>query len=120
MFFMFLIYSGNIINCLSENATNGTVKHQHIPYRDSKLTRLLQKSLGGNCYTLFVGCVSPADYCVMETVSTLKFMNRAKNIVNKGVKRNVVIVECVVSEVGVDSCNGGDVNSEVSGTEIQV
>ena len=58
-------------------------RSKHIPYRDSKLTRLLQDSLGGNTKTLMVACVSPADYNYEETISTLRYANRAKNIKNK-------------------------------------
>ena len=58
-------------------------KVSHVPYRDSKLTRLLQDSLGGNSQTLMVACVSPADRDFMETLNTLKYANRAKNIKNK-------------------------------------
>ncbi len=68
---------GNVISALSE----GTAKH--IPYRDSKLTRLLQDSLGGNTKTLMVAAISPADYNYDETLSTLRYANRAKNIKNK-------------------------------------
>ncbi|CAH7670185.1 hypothetical protein PPACK8108_LOCUS4899 [Phakopsora pachyrhizi] len=55
----------------------------HIPYRDSKLTRLLQDSLGGNAHTLMVACVSPTKYNVNETLNTLKYANRARNIKNR-------------------------------------
>lgn len=55
----------------------------HIPYRDSKLTRLLQDSLGGNSQTLMMACVSPADTNFVETLSTLKYANRARNIKNR-------------------------------------
>jgi hypothetical protein len=67
---------GNVISALSE-------KSKHIPYRDSKLTRLLQDSLGGNTKTLMVAAISPADYNFDETMSTLRYANRAKNIKNK-------------------------------------
>jgi hypothetical protein len=68
---------GNVISALSE----GNAKH--IPYRDSKLTRMLQDSLGGNTKTLMVAAISPADYNYDETLSTLRYANRAKNIKNK-------------------------------------
>lgn len=58
-------------------------KKGHIPYRDSKLTRLLQDSLGGNSKTVMLTAVSPADYNFDETLSTLRYANRAKNIKNK-------------------------------------
>lgn len=54
----------------------------HIPYRDSKLTRLLKDSLGGNCKTTMIVMVSPAPEAFSETLSTLKFATRAKKIKN--------------------------------------
>jgi hypothetical protein len=68
---------GNVISALVDG------KGKHIPYRDSKLTRLLQDSLGGNTKTLMMAAVSPADYNYDETLSTLRYANRAKNIKNK-------------------------------------
>jgi hypothetical protein len=58
-------------------------KKTHIPYRDSKLTRLLENSLGGNTKTCMIANISPADYNFEETMSTLRYANRAKNIKNK-------------------------------------
>lgn len=55
----------------------------HIPYRDSKLTRVLEDSLGGNCKTTMMAMISPALEAMTETLSTLKFANRAKNIKNE-------------------------------------
>jgi peptidoglycan hydrolase CwlO-like protein len=57
----------------------------HVPYRDSKLTRLLQDSLGGNAHTLMIACVSPAEWNALETINTLKYANRARNIKNRAV-----------------------------------
>ncbi|CAH2318495.1 kinesin KIF17 isoform X2 [Pelobates cultripes] len=68
---------GNVISALVDG------KAKHIPYRDSKLTRMLQDSLGGNTKTLMVACLSPADNNYDETLSTLRYANRAKNIKNK-------------------------------------
>jgi len=68
---------GNVISALVDG------KSKHIPYRDSKLTRMLQDSLGGNTKTLMVACLSPADNNYDETLSTLRYANRAKNIKNK-------------------------------------
>ncbi|KAJ3256242.1 Kinesin-like protein kif3a [Boothiomyces macroporosus] len=68
---------GNVISALVDG------KSSHIPYRDSKLTRLLQDSLGGNAKTLMVATMSPASYNYDETISTLRYANRAKNIKNK-------------------------------------
>jgi hypothetical protein len=55
----------------------------HIPYRDSKLTRLLQESLGGNAKTVMIANVGPADYNYDETMSTLRYASEAKKIKNK-------------------------------------
>uniref|UniRef100_A0A673UD84 Kinesin-like protein n=1 Tax=Suricata suricatta TaxID=37032 RepID=A0A673UD84_SURSU len=68
---------GNVISALVDG------RCKHIPYRDSKLTRLLQDSLGGNTKTLMVACLSPADNNYDETLSTLRYANRAKSIRNK-------------------------------------
>ena len=58
-------------------------KNTYVPYRDSKLTRLLQDSLGGNTKTLMISNIGPADYNFDETMNTLRYANRAKNIKNK-------------------------------------
>ncbi|CAG8704411.1 17982_t:CDS:2, partial [Racocetra persica] len=78
-----LLALGNVISALGDptKAKNTT----HIPYRDSKLTRLLQDSLGGNALTLMIACVSPAEYNVGETINTLKYANRARNIKNTAI-----------------------------------
>ena len=70
---------GNVISALGDKLKKGS----HVPYRDSKLTRLLQDSLGGNSRTLMIACVSPSDRDFMETLNTLKYANRARNIKNK-------------------------------------
>ena len=68
---------GNVISALVD------AKSHHIPYRDSKLTRLLQDSLGGNTKTVMIANCSPADYNFDETMSTLRYASRAKFIKNK-------------------------------------
>lgn len=68
---------GNVISALIDG------KSAHIPYRDSKLTRLLQDSLGGNTRTVMIANIGPADYNYEETISTLRYANRAKSIKNK-------------------------------------
>uniref|UniRef100_A0A1A9W714 Kinesin motor domain-containing protein n=1 Tax=Glossina brevipalpis TaxID=37001 RepID=A0A1A9W714_9MUSC len=73
-----LLALGNVISALGEGKGAGFVR-----YRDSKLTRLLQDSLGGNSMTLMIACVSPADYNVPETLSTLRYADRARKIKNK-------------------------------------
>ncbi|KAM9759474.1 kinesin-like protein KIF21B isoform 4-T5 [Menidia menidia] len=74
-----LLALGNVISALGDQAKKGG----HVPYRDSKLTRLLQDSLGGNSNTVMIACVSPSDRDFMETLNTLKYANRARNIKNK-------------------------------------
>ncbi|KAK4510106.1 uncharacterized protein ATC70_006277 [Mucor velutinosus] len=74
-----LLALGNVISALGDESRR---QQQHIPYRNSKLTRLLQDSLGGNSQTLMLACVSPSDTNANETLSTLKYANRAKNITN--------------------------------------
>merc|ERR1719232_2489812 len=77
---MGLLSLGNVISALGEENRGA---NSHIPYRDSKLTRLLQDSLGGNSHTLMIACVSPADSNLEETISTLRYADRARKIKNK-------------------------------------
>ncbi|XP_034722396.1 kinesin-like protein KIF16B, partial [Etheostoma cragini] len=63
--------------------TNLKKKSVFVPYRDSVLTWLLKDSLGGNSKTIMIATVSPADVNYGETLSTLRYANRAKNIINK-------------------------------------
>uniref|UniRef100_A0A7I4FWL6 Kinesin motor domain-containing protein n=1 Tax=Physcomitrium patens TaxID=3218 RepID=A0A7I4FWL6_PHYPA len=74
---------GNVINILAEVSQSG--KHRHVPYRDSRLTFLLQESLGGNARLAMICTVSPASCCRNETLSTLRFAQRAKAIQNKAI-----------------------------------
>uniref|UniRef100_A0A672QE90 Kinesin family member 21A n=1 Tax=Sinocyclocheilus grahami TaxID=75366 RepID=A0A672QE90_SINGR len=74
-----LLALGNVISALGDRSKRST----HVPYRDSKLTRLLQDSLGGNSQTVMISCTSPSDQDFMETLNTLKYANRARNIKNK-------------------------------------
>ncbi|KAK4471160.1 hypothetical protein MN116_005554 [Schistosoma mekongi] len=75
-----LLALGNVISALCERDAK---KRSHIPYRDSRLTRLLQDSLGGNSATLMLACVSPADVNMEETLNTLRYADRARLIKNK-------------------------------------
>ena len=72
---------GNVIAALVTRQTSGTTR-KHVPYRDSKLTRLLEDSLGGNCRTTMLATISPAAESIAETLSTLKFAMRAKRVTN--------------------------------------
>lgn len=76
-----LLALGNVISALGDDGG----KRPHIPYRDSKLTRLLQDSLGGNSHTVMIACVSPADTNMEETLGTLRYADRARKIKNKPV-----------------------------------
>lgn len=69
------------------------VKREHIPYRQSKLTHLLKDSLGGNCHTCLVACVWPHLAHDWETLSTLRFSTRMKNIENAPVRNNLTARE---------------------------
>lgn len=73
-----LLSLGNVISALCDG-------NLHIPYRDSKLTRLLQDSLGGNSHTVMIACISPADSNLEESLNTLRYADRARKIKNKPV-----------------------------------
>lgn len=75
-----LLALGNVISALTDDKSKG-----HVPYRDSKLTRILQDSLGGNSRTTMIACCSPAESNFEEILNSLKYANRAKNIKNKPV-----------------------------------
>ncbi|CAF0797521.1 unnamed protein product [Rotaria sordida] len=86
-----LLTLGTCISALSDPVKRAG----HIPYRDSKLTRLLADSLGGHGITLMIACISPASSCENESLSTLRYANRAKNIENAPIiktdsKENVI------------------------------
>lgn len=78
-----LFVLGKVISCLAEKETTGVTSH--IPYRDSKLTKLLMDSLGGCAMALMIACCSPSSLHVDETLSTLTYATRAKNIQNRPV-----------------------------------
>jgi kinesin family protein 5 len=91
---------GNCIHALTE------AKRSHIPYRDSKLTRILQESLGGNCKTTLVVTASPHAFNAEETISSLKFGQRAKTIKNsvsvnsqKSVAELMLLVEALQAQL---------------------
>ena len=78
-----LLALGNVISALGDETRMR--QGAHVAYRDSKLTRMLQDSLGGNSRTLMIACVSPVDSNSEESKSTLQYANRARNIKNKPV-----------------------------------
>ena len=90
-----LLTLGNCINALCDAAAKG-IKKPYVPYRDSKLTRLLKDSLGGNARTVMIANVSPSINAFDDTYNTLKYANRAKNI-KTVVTRNVLNAQYHIS-----------------------
>ncbi|KAJ1038285.1 hypothetical protein NDA11_007751 [Ustilago hordei] len=88
-----LLALGNCINALCQSGG----ARKHVPYRNSKLTRLLKFSLGGNCKTVMVVCISPSSIHYEETHNALKYANQAKNIRTK-VSRNMINVDRHVAQ----------------------
>ena len=88
-----LLALGNCINILSDAHKKGAF----VPYRDSKLTRMLKDSLGGNTRTIMIACVSPSYLAYEETINTLKYASRARKI-KKKINKNVKEVEMHVSQ----------------------
>jgi len=74
---------GNVITALAEQSTGKAKKNSHVPFRDSVLTRMLQQALGGNSSTIMVCAIRPGDLYFDETMNTLKYADRAKQIKNK-------------------------------------
>ncbi|XP_043063522.1 chromosome-associated kinesin KIF4 isoform X2 [Drosophila ficusphila] len=110
-----LLALGNVINALGSGQAAG-----YIPYRQSKLTRLLQDSLGGNSITLMIACVSPADYNVAETLSTLRYADRALQIKNKPVVNldphaaEVNMLKDIIQKLRVELLAGGKMTNSIS------
>ena len=90
-----LLALGNCINLLYQNNSKGQTNF--IPYRDSKLTRILKDSLGGNSRTVMIACISPTNSHYEESTNTLKYASRAKNIKTE-VRRNVLNASFEVSK----------------------
>jgi kinesin family protein 18/19 len=88
-----LLALANCINALGDKNKKGSF----VPYRDSKLTRMLKDSLGGNCKTVMIVTISPSSTQFEETLNTLKYANRAKNITTKPVE-NKKLVEFHIAE----------------------
>ena len=77
-----LLALGNCINILGDKQKRG----KYVPYRDSKLTRILKDSLGGNCKTIMIACISPSSLFYDETLNTLNYASRARSIKNKRIR----------------------------------
>jgi kinesin family member 5 len=87
---------GNCIHALTEG------KRGHIPYRDSKLTRILQESLGGNCKTTLLCAASPHQFNIEETITTLRFAQRAKtikNVVKVNAQKSVAELNAIINRM---------------------
>ncbi|XP_070686864.1 kinesin-like protein KIF18A isoform X2 [Pempheris klunzingeri] len=91
-----LLALGNVINVLA----NPKCKKSHVPYRDSKLTRLLKDSLGGNCRTVMIANISPSSKSYDDIHNTLKYANRAKEI-KSSLKSNVVSLDSHIGQYAV-------------------
>ena len=85
---------GNVINALTE--LKGNINH--VPYRDSKLTRLLEDSLGGNCITTLITMISPCQDYINETLSSLSFAKRAKKIKNKPIINEKIKYQTLIKQ----------------------
>ncbi|CAM5178453.1 unnamed protein product [Eretmochelys imbricata] len=83
----------NVINALADAKS----RKSHIPYRDSKLTRLLKDSLGGNCRTIMIAAISPSALAYEDTYNTLKYANRAKEI-KLSLKSNILSLDCHITK----------------------
>lgn len=89
-----LLTLGTVISNLSEGKVGA-----HVPYRNSKLTRLLASALGGNAKTVMITCVSPASGNIAESLSTLRFASRTKRIVNQVQKNEFQDVKSLSSKL---------------------
>ncbi|XP_036739005.1 kinesin-like protein KIF18B [Manis pentadactyla] len=83
----------NVLNALAD----AKGRKSHVPYRDSKLTRLLKDSIGGNCRTVMIAAVSPSSLAYEDTYNTLKYADRAKEI-KLSLKSNVISLDCHISQ----------------------
>ncbi|XP_047321316.1 kinesin-like protein KIN-5D [Impatiens glandulifera] len=90
-----LLTLGRVINTLVEHSG-------HIPYRDSKLTRLLRDSLGGKTKTCIIATISPSIHCLEETLSTLDYAHRAKNIKNKPEVNQKMMKSAVIKDLYIE------------------
>jgi len=112
---------GNVISALADKATGKGKKGAVVPYRDSQLTRILQNALGGNSKTVMICALSPASINYEETLSTLRYADRAKRIQNKAtvnespqdklireLKEENAKLKALMGDGGVVAGDGGD------------
>lgn len=107
-----LLALANCINALGDKNKKGSF----VPYRDSKLTRMLKDSLGGNCRTIMVVTISPANSQFEETVNTLKYANRAKNITTKPVENKKLVKFHIAEYKNIIA----DLRSEIEGLRLRI
>jgi hypothetical protein len=96
-----LLALGNVIAALTDEKKIASGK-QFIPYRNSKLTRILQDSLGGNSRTTMIACISPSESNYEETLTSIKYASRARNIKNKPIVNrdaNSMLIEALRNQV---------------------
>lgn len=107
-----LLALANCINALGDKNKKGSF----VPYRDSKLTRMLKDSLGGNCKTVMIVTISPASSQFEETINTLKYANRAKNITTKPVENKKLVEFHIAEYKNIIS----DLRSEIEGLRLKI
>jgi hypothetical protein len=105
-----LLTLGRVIKILKEQSEGKSKKSERIPYRDSKLTRILQESLGGRCKTIVVATLSPSITAIEESMSTLNYAQSANGIVNKPVSNSLLSFSSNVSTS--ESTNSGEPSVE--------
>jgi kinesin family protein 11 len=108
-----LLTLGRVIKLLKEQSQRGSSKKNsvRIPYRDSKLTRILQESLGGRCKTLIVATLSPSVTAIEESLSTLHYAQSASGIVNKPISSSKMSINSVAYSGDAGSTEVGSVDS---------
>ena len=99
--------SGSSAQTTTKIKSPPSIPPSRIPYRDSKLTRILQDSLGGTAKTAILVCCSPSVHSVSETISSLRFGARARAIESKYVQSNAIMVDTLVGVVGREEGRGG-------------
>ncbi|CAD8107951.1 unnamed protein product [Paramecium primaurelia] len=107
-----LLALANCINALGDKSKKGFF----VPYRDSKLTRLLKDSLGGNCRTVMIANISPASSQFEETINTLKYANRAKNIKTKQLPNKKLVAMHIAEYKNIIS----DLRSEIESLKLRL
>lgn len=117
-----LLTLGRVVKMLKEQSTKGSkAGNMRIPYRDSKLTRILQQALGGNSKTVIVATLSPSVTAIEESISTLNYAQAAHGIINKPVSASYMSQSTGSSSVlsGMGGAGNGQVGSIEKWTEME-